>query len=70
MIKAEYKGVSDKVLGYELRSGKVYPIITYIQKNKLVVRIKSKSPVCPFELQYRNLEEFCKWWRVRAVYRE
>lgn len=68
MIKAEYKGVSDEIAGYELRSGKVYPITTYIQKNKLVVRIK--SPICPFELQYRNLEEFCKYWRVRAVYRE
>lgn len=67
VIKAEYKGVSDEVAGYKLMSGKVYPILTYIQKNRLVVRIK--SPVSPFELQYRNLEEFCKYWRVRAVYR-
>lgn len=67
MIKAEYKGVSEEILGREIRCGKVYPITTYIQKNKLVVRIK--SPVFPFELEYRNLEEFCKYWRVRAVYR-
>lgn len=67
MIKAEYKGISDKILGYELRSGKVYPISTYCSKGKLVVRVL--RPVCPFELQYRNLEEFCKYWRVRAVCR-
>ena len=66
MIKAEYKGVPDRVVGFELKSGKVYPIVTYIQKNRLIVRIK--EPVCPFELSYRNLEEFCKYWRVRAVY--
>lgn len=66
MIKAEYKGVSEKALGFELKSGKVYPISTFIQKNRLIVRIK--EPVCPFELRYRNLEEFCKYWRVRAVY--
>lgn len=67
MIKAEYKGISDNSIGYDLRSGRVYPIITYIHKNKLVVRIT--HPVCPYELQYRNLEEFCKYWRVRAVCR-
>lgn len=66
MIKAEYKGISEEILGHELISGKVYPITTYIQKNKLVVRIS--RPTFPFELQYRNLEEFCKYWRVRAAY--
>lgn len=63
MIKAEYKGISDRILGCELTSGKVYPISTYCQKNKLIVRVKG------LEFQYRNLEEFCKYWRVRAVYR-
>ncbi len=32
MIKAEYKGISDEILGWELRSGKVYPISTYCEK--------------------------------------
>lgn len=67
MIKAEYKGAFDDSLGYELKAGKVYPIITYIRKNNLIVRIT--KPACPYELQYRNLEEFCKYWRVRAVCR-
>ena len=68
MIKAEYKGVTEIILGCELRSGKVYPITNYCEKNRLVVRIK--KPLFSFELSYRNLEEFCKYWRVRAVYRE
>ena len=59
MIKAEYKGISDEILGCELRSGKVYPISTYCEKGRLT----------RLELQYRNLEEFLKYWRVRAVYR-
>lgn len=67
MIKAEYKGISDDTLGFNLVCGRVYPITTYIQKNRLIVRIV--KPVCPYELQYRNLEEFCKYWRVRAVCR-
>lgn len=68
MIKAEYKGVTDTILGCELRNGKVYPISTYCDKNRLVVRVK--KPLFSFELSYRNLEEFCKYWKVRAVYRE
>lgn len=68
MIKAEYKGVTEEILGCELRSGKVYSITTYCEKNRLIVRIK--KPLFSFELSYRNLEEFCKYWRVRAVYRE
>ena len=68
MIKAEYKGATDTVLGTELRNGKVYPIATYCDKNRLVVRVK-KYPF-RIELSYRNLEEFCKCWKVRAVYRE
>lgn len=63
MIKAEYKGISDEILGCELRSGKVYPISIYCEKGRLVVRVMR------LELQYRNLEEFCKYWRVRAVCR-
>ena len=39
MIKAEYKGISDKILGCELRSGKVYPISTYCEKGWLIVRV-------------------------------
>lgn len=61
MIKAEYKGISDEILGGDLRNGKVYPISTYCSKNKLVVRVMR------LEFEYRNLEEFCKYWRVRAV---
>lgn len=61
MIKAEYKGISDRILGHELTNGKVYPIATYCEGNKLIVRAKGRV------LQYRNLEEFCKYWRVRAV---
>lgn len=68
MIKAEYKGITEHTLGCELKSGKVYPIVTYCQNNKIVVRIT--KPIFSFELTYRNLEEFCKYWRVRAVYRE
>jgi hypothetical protein len=68
MIQAEYKGTTEVILGCELRSGKVYPIITYCENNRLVVRIK--KPLFSFELSYRNLEEFCKYWKVRAVYRE
>lgn len=64
MIKAEFKGISDEILGCELVHGKVYPISTYCEKNKLIVRVMR------LEFQYRNLEEFCKYWRVRAVYRE
>jgi hypothetical protein len=63
VIKAEYKGISDEILDCELRSGKVYPISTYCEKGRLVVRVMR------LELQYRNLEEFLKYWRVRAVYR-
>ena len=68
MIKAEYKGVNEITLGCELKHGKVYSIITYCEKSRLIVRIK--KPLFSFELSYRNLEEFCKYWRVRAVYRE
>lgn len=32
MIKAEYKGISDEILGCDLRNGKVYPISTYCSK--------------------------------------
>lgn len=63
MVKAEYKGISDKILGCDLRSGKVYPISTYCKEGRLIVRVMR------LEFQYRNLEEFLKYWRVRAVYR-
>ena len=43
MIKAEYKGISDEILGCDLRNGKVYPISTYCSKNKLVVRVMTVS---------------------------
>lgn len=59
MIKAEY-------LGYKcerLQKGKVYKITTHCTGGSLVVRCKGVA------LPYHNLEQFCKYWRVRAVYR-
>lgn len=59
MIKAEY-------LGYKcerLQKGKVYKITTQCVGSSLVVSCKGAT------LPYRNLEQFLKEWKVRAVYR-
>lgn len=60
MIKAKY-------LGYkldELQTGKVYKITTQCAGSFLLVRCKGAT------LPYRNLEQFLKEWKVRAVYHE
>lgn len=58
MIKAEY-------LGYKcerLQKGKVYRITTRCEGYYLVVMCKGAT------IHYRNLEQFLKEWKVRAVY--
>lgn len=67
MIKAEYKGVSNECL----QSGKVYEIKTssvmWNGKPRLRVAFGKRFR---YWIHYYSLEEFCKYWRVRAVYRE
>lgn len=67
MIKAEYKGVSNDLL----HSGKVYKIKTssvlWYGKPRLRVAFGERFR---YWVHYRDLEEFCKYWKVRAVYSE
>lgn len=67
MIKAEYKGVSTNLL----QSGSVYEIRTSSVIWKGIPRLRvSFGERFRYCMHYRSLEEFCKYWRVRAVYRE
>ena len=60
MIKAVYLGIDDN----PLESGRVYKITTQCRGDMLVVSVRG------IKRSYRNLEQFLKEWKVRAVYHE
>ena len=58
MIKAEYLGIDEEPLEH----GRIYLITTRCRDNKLVVSVRN------VKLCYSSLEQFLKYWKVRAVH--